>query len=357
MQDTATLPMTDSSPPRRIISVPDPSLQARIVRRVPMHYADGACTDTDRPDHVRAASSMAWVGNRIALVQDDVNFVALVDPRTGLADAIALPAGKNDRRQFDVERGNKKHKMDTEALTRVPSDGRIMLVAFGSGSRKSRRDNLITLGFTQHDERPEHETTSVVSLPELYAALRAESAFAGSDMNIEGALYVDGMIRLFGRGNGDVLDDLKPLDATCDISWPALQAHLARPDGDNVPDITRITQYMLGHVDGVPLGFTDAILFDDAHLLYSAAAEASKDAESDGAVGGSALGVIPHADASGARYTTLVDERGKPFDGKIEGLVRDRFDHARVLVVVDVDDHTRPSELCEVVLTGSWSRR
>jgi len=347
--------MPDSSAPRRVRSTLDPSLQARIVRRVPMHYADGTCVDTDRPGHVRAASSMAWVGNRIALVQDDVNFVALVDPHTGLADAIVLPAGKDDKRQFDVERGNKKHKMDIEALTRVPSDRGIMLVAFGSGSRRKRRDNLLTLGFTQHGERPEHESTSLVSLPELYAALRSQSDFAGSDMNIEGAIYIDGMIRLFGRGNGDAADDLHPLDATCDISWTALQAYIARPESENIPDITCITQYALGDVEGVALGFTDAILFDEAHVMYSAAAEASKDAESDGEVGGSVLGVIPHDTRAGARYAPIVDERGAPFDGKIEGLVRDPSDPMRALVVVDVDDHRRPSELCEIVLSGPWS--
>jgi len=349
--------MADSSQPLCVHSTLDPSLQARIVRRVPMHYASGACLDTDRPGHVRAASSMAWVGNRVALVQDDVNFVALVDPQTGLADAITLPAGKDETRQFDVERGNKKHKLDIEALTRVPSDRGIMLVAFGSGSRKKGRDTLLTLGFTQHEERPGHETTSLVSLPELYAALRGQSAFAGSDMNIEGALFIDGMIRLFGRGNGDAVDDLHPLDATCDLSWTALRAYMARPDSENIPDITRITQYTLGDVDGVALGFTDAILFGHAHVMYSAAAEASKNAESDGAVGGSALGVIPHDTRAGARYASIVDERGEPFDGKIEGLVRDLSDPTRALVVVDVDDHTRPSELCEVVLSGGWPGR
>lgn len=346
--------MSDSLAPRRVRSTLDPSLQARIVRRVPMLYADGACLDTDRPGHVRAASSMAWVGNRIALVQDDVNFVALVDPHTGLADAITLPAGRENKRQFDVGRGNKKYKLDTEALTRVPSDRGVLLLGFGSGSRTKHRDNLLTIGFTGHEERPEHHTTSLVSLPGLYASLRSTSDFAGSDMNIEGALYIDGTIRLFGRGNGEAANDLHPLDATCDMSWAALDAYIARPDGDNLPEITRITQYVLGDVDGVALGFTDAIVFDEAHVMYSAAAEASKDAETDGEVGGSALGVIPHDRRAGARYTSIVDERGEPFVGKVEGLVRDPSDPTRAIVVVDVDDHTRPSELCEIVLSGPW---
>ena len=348
--------MPEHTTPRRILSVRDPALQAHIVRRVPMHYTDGADDELDRPGHVRAASSVAWIGNRIALVQDDANFIALVDPATGSADAITLPAGKDDARTFDVVRGNKKHKLDLEAMTRVPMATGAMLVAFGSGSKK-RRENVLTLRFAGRQPRPQHDHMALVPLPDLYAALRAERQFAGSEMNIEGALYLDGMIRLFGRGNGEARDDMSPMDATCDINWRELAAHIASPQADTVPAITRITQYELGAVDGVALGFTDAIRASRTSVLYSAAAEASKDTESDGEVGGSALGVIPNDRRHAPRWAPVLDEAGKPFTGKIEGLVLHPTDASRALVVVDVDDHTFPSELCEIVLSGPWLTR
>ncbi len=348
--------MPDRTTPRRIVSVRDPALEARIVRRVPMHYAEGADETLDRPSHVRAASSVAWVGDRVALVQDDANFIALVDPATGQADAITLPAGKDDARTFDVVRGNKKHKLDLEAMTRVPLASGAMLVAFGSGSKK-RRENVLTLRFAGRKLRPTHEHLALVPLPDLYAALRAERHFAGSEMNIEGALYLDGMIRLFGRGNGEARDDMHPLDATCDINWHQLAAHIEDPRAETVPAISRITQYELGEVDGVTLGFTDAIRADRTTVLYSAAAEASKDAGSDGEVGGSALGVIPNDRRNGPRWAPVLDEAGQPFTGKIEGLVLDPADPSRALVVVDVDDHTCPSELCEIALSGPWRAR
>ncbi len=299
---------------------------------------------------------MAWVGDRIALVQDDANFIALVDPVSGHADAITLPAGKDDARTFDVVRGNKKHKLDLEAMTRVPMASGTMLVAFGSGSKK-RRENVLTLRFAGREPRAVHDHLALVPLPDLYAALRAEHRFAGSEMNIEGALYLDGKIRLFGRGNGEARDDRHPLDATCDINWRQLAAHITNPHADTVPAITRITQYALGDVDGVAFGFTDAIRADRTTVLYSAAAEASKDAESDGEVGGSALGVIPNDRRNGPRWAPVLDETGVPFTGKIEGVVLDPSDASRALVVVDVDDHTCPSELCEVVLSGPWLGR
>ncbi len=348
--------MPDSSSPIRIVSSRDPSLGARVVRRVPMHYTAGADKALDRPAFVRAASSMAWIGNRIALVQDDVNFVALVDPVTGMADAITLPAGRDDLRQFDDGRGNKKYKLDLEAMARVPLTDGTLLLAFGSGSKK-RRESAMTLKFPGRGARPAADEPTLVPLPELYAALRAMTDFSGSDMNIEGALYLDGVIRLFARSNGEAKDDLVPVDATCDIAWRALHAHLANPDGDTLPAISRVTQYELGDMDGVKLGFTDAIPFRRTSVLYSAAAEASKDAASDGAVVGSALGVIPNDRKRPARWAPIMDERGRPFKGKVEGVALDARDPMRVLAVIDIDDFTRPSELCELELTGPWLSR
>ena len=158
-------------------STADRALEARILRRVSMHYADGADERLDRPAHVRAASSMAWIGDRVALVQDDVNFVALVDPATGLADAITLPAGRDDKRQFDDGRDNKKYKLDLEAMARVPTTRGTMLVAFGSGSKK-RRENVLTLGFSGRLKRPAHHDPSLVASPRLYASLASTYARA-----------------------------------------------------------------------------------------------------------------------------------------------------------------------------------
>ena len=57
-----------------------------------MRYAAGVDSSLDRPGHIRAGSGLAWVGDRLAVVQDDANFIALVDPTTGLADSIVLPS-------------------------------------------------------------------------------------------------------------------------------------------------------------------------------------------------------------------------------------------------------------------------
>jgi len=88
-------------------------------------------------------------------------------------------------------------------------------------------------------------------------------------------------------------------------------------------------------------------------VLYTAAAEASSDAASDGRVVGSMLGIIPSAGT--LRQAPLVDTAGRALHEKVEGVARSRTHADRVYVVIDADDPGHPSELCEVQLAGAWA--
>ncbi len=58
----------------------DASLSARITRTLPLFYTEGANEQMDRPAHGRAGSSLLLIGPRtLAIVQDDANFIALID--------------------------------------------------------------------------------------------------------------------------------------------------------------------------------------------------------------------------------------------------------------------------------------
>jgi hypothetical protein len=194
-------------------------------------------------------------------------------------------------------------------------------------------------------------SVALVEAPELYAALRGTAGFAGSQMNIEGAVFLDGRIRLFGRGNGLARDGLLPLDATCELAWPALAAYLEAPRTAPWPLPDAIVQYQLGSLGGVRLGFTDAAVAR-GRVFFSAAAEATPDATRDGPVAGSALGVFDGRER--VRWTELRDRDGGLFDGKVEGLLLDVANTGRAYVIVDRDDPAEPSELCEVELWGPW---
>jgi len=113
---------------RRVRARYDPTLSARVVRRVTMRYTGGADPTIDRPAHVRAASGIAWVGAKVAVIQDDANFVALVDPATGLAESVALPRGAGGLRLFDDGRGNKAEKLDHEAVAVIVTGDQDLLV-------------------------------------------------------------------------------------------------------------------------------------------------------------------------------------------------------------------------------------
>jgi hypothetical protein len=284
------------------------------------------------------------VQDDVALIQDDANFVALLDPVSGRARAIPLPAGEDGLRQFDSVRGNKKHKLDLEACVGIDVRGTPTLLAFGSGSTL-RRESLAWVRFV--GDTPD---VRIVALPEFYGALRSESSFAGSEMNVEAAVVVGDCLRLFSRGNGRARDQLRAVNAICDIDLPSFLIHLA---GLAPPPAPRnVVAYELGAIDGVRLGFTDAATLNAA-TLYSAAAESSPDAVDDGAVAGSAIGVID--DTGAARWTTVTEESGERFVGKIEGILIQRSDPLQLLAVIDMDDPSVPSELCTIELAGPWN--
>ena len=332
--------------PTHRTAAPDPSLAAVVTRQAPLYYRDGADPATDRPAYVRAGSSLARVPGGIALVQDDANFLAVVDPATARARAILLPAGKDGVRQFDKGRGNKADKLDLEACVAGDVGGETLFMAFGSGST-SRREAVVVV---REWEAPEPRV-ELVQAPAFYARLREEIAFAGDALNLEGAMLHGDRLTLFTRGNGSAGGDHLPAAATCTVDWAELLAFLRDPGAARPPAPDDVLRYELGQLNGVRLGFTDAALWGDS-VLFTAAAEASPDAVEDGAVEGSVIGVIG-ADGD-TRWTPLVADDGSAFTGKVEGVLAPHDDAGHLYAVVDTDDSDAPSVLCTIRLAGPW---
>lgn len=315
----------------------DPDLTATVVRKVPMVYADGADPSLDRPAHVRAASGVRWFGKRLAVVQDDANFIALVHPSSGIADSIVLPAGPDGQRQFDDTRGNKAFKFDFEACFYRED----RFIALGSGSAPARE-----VIFEMHPDG----SYVIHKVPEFYAKLHAAKAFSGSELNLEGSVYMDGWVRLFNRGNGATRDGLKPVNAFCDVYWAEIEVWLRNRSKIPVPDIHLITPYHLGEIEGAPLTFTDGTL-DGKDLVYVAAAEDAPDALTDGIVTGSAIGVLRDNEAL---WIELREPDGQLFRQKIEGICPAHKGKMRYLGVVDADDPDKPSLLVTIQCYGKW---
>lgn len=330
--------------PTQITAQYESALKARIVRRIPLLYADDPNPHVERLPYVRAGSSLTCFHEYLAVVQDNANFVALINLSTGRAQSLALPAGSHGDRLFDQDHGNQELKFDLEACVSIPSDHQSLLVAFGSGSQPERERIVVVCW--PHDGEPE---ATAFDGSAFYAALRSQHDFSGSELNVEGAIYVhDDRVRLFERGNGGPHDGLEPVDATGDVSWSALWAHLHDPT-QPPPQLENIVQYQLGRLDDHPLNFSDAEAVGDV-ILYSASAEESGAAGKDGAIGGSVLGVIS---TDGARWTRLTTEENSDFKEKIEGLSIGLGNPYQVYFVVD-DDKDEPSSLFEVELSGPW---
>lgn len=314
----------------------DPALKAIVKKRVPLFYSQGADPVSDRPAHVRAGSSLSWLGDKLALVQDDANFLVFIDPESLTVEAITLAAGEAGARQFDDLRGNKGFKLDLEACTTVPTPNGDLFLAFGSGSMAQREQILIVQASNLFN--PTLKQASA-----LYAQLRACTPFSGSELNIEGAIFLEGQLQLFNRGNGKPDNNLLPVNATVDLDWDSFLAYLGTPEDHQPPALQNIGQYDLGNLHGLPLSFTDAAVTPKG-IIFSAAAEDSPDVTSDGRVTGSVLGIL---DAD-PRWIELRTPDDSLFTGKVEGVCAFRNEENRLWVVIDADDPTSPCELCEV---------
>jgi len=315
------------------------------VRRSPLEYEEQV-DGTTSTSPVRSASSITRTRAGIAVIQDDANFIALFNDDGTRKRTIPLPPGEGGQRHFDDRRGNKAYKLDLEGSVTVTTEAGEILLAFGSGSTDRRECITLLSGL----EAERHEV-SLVHVPRLYEALRRATAFAGSELNVEGVIQVGERLRLFGRGNGAVRGELKPVNASCDLDSSALLAHLRDPAGSNPPPPFDIVQYELGTLDGIPLGFTDVTTWRGA-VCYSAAAEASPDSVRDGRVPGSAIGVIA---ATGARWAPLTEPSGSLFAAKVEGLLPVNDGGNAFYAVVDSDNPDAQSELCTLELRGPWS--
>jgi hypothetical protein len=312
---------------------PDGRLKALLQDLKPLRYRTRSDSTLGIPGHVRAASGIRIWGRRLAIIQDDVNLLAIQGEEQAF-DAVLVPSASDDHGPAAGVTEDKKTKMDLEACLVLP-DGR--LAAFGSGSSPKRERVVVVDPEGRVRVRPAED---------LYARLHETTAFSGSELNVEGALVVGQAVRLFQRCNGAPTAALKPVNATGDLP---IEAFLGWLDGDRAaPPIERIRQYNLGQVGGVPYGFTDAALIPDGRIAFIAVAEDSPDAIQDGAIMGAVFGVMDDRDV---RTTPIVDASGTPVKLKLEGIefaaggLNDSF-----LVVADMDNPDEPALLGRLVI-------
>ena len=313
---------------------------ARLLQLEPLIYASnqaGAPTP-----HVRAGSSVRLWRGQLVVTQDDVSALAEVGEAylSGIRPLTVrlLPPDSSGASVHPPTKAGKAAKMDLEASVVLP-DGR--LVVFGSGARPAR-ERLVVLGGPSASEE-----MRIVDAHALYSSLAARRDFAGVGLNLEGVVAVGGRLRLFQRGNGAPVNGTDRFSATGDLDLAAFVAWLDGPAGTvAVPPLLAVAPVDLGHVSGVPWGFTDAVALTDGRVAFLAGAEASADAVADGALLGTRIGVLD--DAGHPVLADILDKDGAPTRLKLEGielLAQASDGTCTFAVVADMDDPDVPTVL------------
>ncbi|WP_224240112.1 DUF6929 family protein [Hyalangium gracile] len=287
-----------------------------------------------RPAHVSAASGLVAVGSWLYVVADDALHLA-VFPREGTAPGRSLRLFPGELPLEPVAR--KAAKPDLEALCLLaPFAGcpHGALLALPSGSTAARQQGAV---IPLAADGAVTGTARALDFTGLYAQLSRELG----PLNIEGAAVAGGRLRLLQRGNGE-----QGTDALVDLDQERLVRAL-ESGGAMGPELVRtVRRWELGRAGGVRLSFTDASALPDGRIVFTAAAEDTRDAYADGPVTGSAVGLL--ASDGSPLFLDAVDAKVK-----LEG-VSARLEGGRVhlLLVADADDPSVPAPLLEATVEG-----
>ncbi|MFC7773502.1 DUF6929 family protein [Flavobacterium sp. GCM10027622] len=201
---------------------------------------------------IGAASGIVFHNNSLFIVSDNSGY--LFEQRLD-----ASPLIKHTLIHDATVNIEKKRKPDFEAITLKDNE----LHIFGSGST-SQRNRMLT--FDLKNNKAKENDFSVT-----YKKLKEQANISDDDLNIEGALYFNGSLLLFQRGNGS-----------------NAQNGIFTIDSDQNTKYHPIPLPKIKHVE---TSFTDAILFENK-IYFLAAAEDTVSTYEDGEVLGTIMGVM-----------------------------------------------------------------
>jgi hypothetical protein len=159
------------------------------------------------------------------------------------------------------------------------------------------------------------------------------------ELNVEGAFVSGPFLSLLQRGLSP-----KPRSARVRVKLASLVEALISERPPPAAAVHDITDYELGSVRGVALGFTDGAAMSRGSFAFTAVAEATDNAYADAACVGSAIGIIGADDKLREMWRL-----SPPL--KVEGIaIRQRPRGLRVMVVTDDDDPKVASRLLSAVV-------
>lgn len=221
-----------------------------------------------------------------------------------------------------------KHlKPDFEGMCKIKFQSGYFLLLFGSGSKSPQRDILFMVNPEDKTDVKKH------SLFDFYSHLRIQGNISSSDLNVEAALYHEGKILLFNRGNNFIIE----------FSLEDLFQHLENKK--YIPEF-KFYQIFLPVLKNISAGFSGADIFED-RIIFTASVENTFNWVDDGEVLGSYLGFISLKNLRD-KYTPpckLIEENNEILKLKIESVAIKKVSPSGTELVLVSDSDGGSSEI------------
>ncbi|RYD51778.1 MAG: hypothetical protein EOP52_06235 [Sphingobacteriales bacterium] len=285
--------------------------------RTPSTATQAVITRTVLLPQMPSGSALVRQKNTLYIISDDAPYMYSYTLSSGQTDSIWIQA-TNSR----LHRMPWQTKLDFEAALTAPWQDKTYIFAFGSGSLPIYREWIGVYSPEKELPQERHDARS------LYAHLRQVANLPENAFNIEGAARTpDGELILLNRGRQQLFR----------MRWTDFTTWLTTR---KLPPVT---------VQETPIPAEAAYTFsgteplDHNQLLFTASLEATKDASADGAIGGSALGILEKGKPNRWQVKTfwpVLDASGKVALEKIESAVPQPGDRTgrRFIALTDNDD-------------------
>ncbi len=280
-------------------------------------YTQAVITRTVLLPQIPSGSALLRRADTLYIISDDAPYLYSYVLPSGQTDSVWIQA-TNSR----LHRMPWQTKLDFEASLTTTWQNAPSIVAFGSGSLPAYREwiGIYQPGANQPQERYDAHA--------LYAHLRQAAHLPDNAFNIEGAaLTPGGDLMLLNRGRQQLFR-MRWTDFT---TWLTTQT------------LPPVTVQDAPIPERAPYTYSGAETLDKTHLLFTASLEATKDASADGAIGGSALGLLEQEKTGqwqAVRLWPVVDASGTRVPEKVESAVPQPGDQTgrRFIALTDNDD-------------------
>jgi hypothetical protein len=285
--------------------------------RTPASVTQAVITRTVLLPQVPSGSALLRQDDTLYIISDDAPYLYSYVLSSGQTDSIWIQSANSRLHRIPWQ-----EKLDFEAALTAPWQDKTCIFTFGSGSLPVYREwiGIFRPGANQPQERYDARP--------LYAHLRQVANLPENAFNIEGAaLTSDGELILLNRGRQQLFR----------MRWADFTTWLTTR---KLPPVT-VQETPIPSKAAYTFSGTETI--DHNQLLFTASLEATKDASADGAIGGSALGILEKGKPNRWQVKTLwlvLDASGKVALEKIESAIPQPGDRTgrRFIALTDNDD-------------------